>query len=293
VPALFADEPDRSIYSLNGWRRPSGTSRSQQPMIDVEVATTRPRVDMRLSSDKEILPLVRQALRAVADSAGAPPGTLQDAELALTEASANAVRHAYRNGDGVIEVTIEARQSELIAVVRDRGRGMHGSWRDHARRGGLGLTVIESVAHDLEIRTERGVGTEVAMALAGPDTALLDDAALGAATGEQVVRRFVAMTCAQADLSPAQVSEAQHAAELIARHAATHLVADRLRARIHSRGRDIELRVGPLVAGGAAATLRDADVPPLGSVIERFADRVWIVSATADEGEQLAVRFVA
>ncbi len=246
---------------------------------------------MRLRSDKHVLPLVRQALRAVADSAGASHTTLQDAELAVTEASANAVRHAYRNGDGVIEVTIEARSTELLAVVRDRGRGMRGHWRDNARRGGLGLTVIESVAHDLEIRTERGVGTEVAMALPGLDTARLDDDRLAAMTGEQVIGRFVAMTCAQADLAPAQVSEAQVAAELVARHATAHLSTDTLRARLTSHGPDIELRVGPLVTDGASAALREADVPPLGSVIERFTDRVWAVAATAQEDEQLAARF--
>jgi serine/threonine-protein kinase RsbW len=267
-------------------------------MVDVGIAIDRPRLELRLRSEKDNLPIVRQALRAIGERLGAVDGVLQDAELALTEASANAIRHAYGNGDGIFEVTIEARAAELLAIVRDRGRGMRGHWRDGARRGGdsgLGLTVIESVAQDVQIRSERGAGTEVAMTLPGPDLpeppASDDDT-----TAERVVRRLVALACAQADLPPASVTEALLAAELVTRHAADHIVGDALRAKIDRRPGRVELRIGPLDEGGAAAILRAADVPALGSVVERFADRVWTVAGTpgqAGAGEQLALRFLA
>lgn len=267
-------------------------------MIDVQIETGRPRLELRVRTHKDGLPLIRQALRALAQSTGAEPESLRDAELAVTEACANAVRHAYRNGDGVFEVTLEARPRELLAIVRDEGRGMRDPWHDRGReRGGLGLTVIESVAHDVEIRSERGVGTEVVMALPGSRYEPADEESfVASATVEQVVRRLVAMAAAQSDLPAARVTEALLAAEMIARHATERAIGDRVHVRLDRIARGIDLRVGPLEPGGTAAILADADVPPLGSVVERFSDRVWAVPAAespSGEGEQLAARFLA
>ncbi len=292
---LFTHESNPFSNSSGNGRGPDG--RRDPTVIDVAIETRRPRIELRLRADKDVLPVVRQALRALAQSIGAQPEALQDAELAVTEAVANAVRHAYGHEDGWVDVSIEARAADLLVVVRDEGKGMRDPWHDKGRRrGGLGLTVIQSVANDVEIRSRRGVGTEVVMALPGANGEPPEDPADGDSTVEQVTRRLVAMASAQSDLPPARITEALLAAELIARHALDRVAGDTVHLRLDRLSGGIELKVGPLETDGAAGLLNDARVPVIGSIIERFADRVRVVPrdrARPGDGEQLAASFLA
>ncbi|HYI99123.1 MAG TPA: ATP-binding protein [Thermoleophilaceae bacterium] len=262
-------------------------------MIEARIDTRRPRLELRLEADKDRLPLVRQALRALAQATGTGAEELHDAELAVTEACANAIQHAYRHGNGFVDVTIEARAAELLVHVRDAGKGMRDPWNDRGRKSGLGLTVMESVAREVEIRSERGVGTEVVMALPGPDPERFEHADTSGAVAEQVVRRLVAMAAAQADMPPARVTEALLAAELIVRHVPEKVTGDCITVALTRIVDGIELRVGPLPSDGATEVLAEADVPMVGSVIERFADGVWAARDDFGPDEQLAVRFKA
>lgn len=293
---LPADEPRVQHHVSNG----SGPARQPgaRPVIDVEIDTVRPRVELRVRAEKDGVPLVRQALRALALATGAEPDSLQDAELAVTEAAANAVLHAYRDGEGVFEVSLEARARDMLAIVRDEGRGMGDAWDAHGHaHDGLGLAVIESIASDVEIRSARDEGTEVVMALPGTRYEPLDEeATTPGEIVEQVVRRLVALAAAQVDVPTARVTEVLLAAEMIARHAVHHVTVDHVHVLIDYVDGGIELHVGPLEAGGTSALLDDADVPTLGSVIERFADKVWAVPAPESPsgvGERLAARFMA
>jgi anti-sigma regulatory factor (Ser/Thr protein kinase) len=262
-------------------------------VIEAQIDTRRPRLELQIEADMDRLPFVRQALRALAQATGTDAEALQDAELAITEACSNAMRHGYRNGNGFVDVSIEARAAELLVTVGDKGKGMRDPWNDRGRKSGLGLTVIQGVARDVEIRSERGAGTEVVMALPGPAPDRFEGAAISGAITEQVVRRLVAMAAAQADMPPARVTEALLAAELIARHAPGKVTGDRVEVALDRVADGIELRVGPLPSDGATDILSDADVPIVGSVIERFADRVWAVRDGFGPDEQLAVRFKA
>lgn len=262
-------------------------------MIRARIDTRRPRLELGLEADMDQLPLVRQALRALAETTGTDAGAVQDAELALTEACSNAMRHAYRGGGGAVDVVIEARARELLLTVRDAGKGMRDPWNDRGRDSGLGLTVIQTLARDVEIRSERGVGTEVVMALPGPEPERFERAGTSGAIAEHVVRRLVAMAAAQADLPPARVGEALLAAELIARHASGKVTGDRVDVALDRLADGIQLRVGPLPSDGATEILADTDVPMVGSLIARFADRACAVQDGFGAHEQLAVDFKA
>jgi len=291
---LFAGEPDpRSSLSANGSGPAQRDGKEARAVIEARIDTRRPRLELRLEADKDRLPLVRQALRALAQATGTGAEELHDAELAVTEACANAIQHAYRHGNGFVDVTIEARAAELLVHVRDAGKGMRDPWNDRGRKSGLGLTVMESVAREVEIRSERGVGTEVVMALPGPDPERFEHADTSGAVAEQVVRRLVAMAAAQADMPPARVTEALLAAELIVRHVPEKVTGDCITVALTRIVDGIELRVGPLPSDGATEVLAEADVPMVGSVIERFADGVWAARDDFGPDEQLAVRFKA
>jgi anti-sigma regulatory factor (Ser/Thr protein kinase) len=76
--------------------------------------------------------------------------TARDLELAWTEASTNAVRHAYRPGDATFSLDAELVGEEIVLEVRD-----HGTWREPlGQRGGWGLRLIRAVCDEVEV--ERG-----------------------------------------------------------------------------------------------------------------------------------------
>jgi serine phosphatase RsbU (regulator of sigma subunit)/DNA-binding response OmpR family regulator len=73
--------------------------------------------------------------------------TASDLELAWTEASTNAVRHAYGPGDATFSLEAELVGEEIVLEVRD-----HGTWREPlGQRGGWGLRLIRAVCDEVEV----------------------------------------------------------------------------------------------------------------------------------------------
>ena len=121
-------------------------------------------VELRIAARPENVALARLALNGVATAAGAPPAVVADLKLAVSEACANAVQHAYAgsNADGEQRVTIRfaIRDRQLVVEVEDHGSGFEagtrGSWLegDSDGRGlGMGLTIVRSVTDELEIES--------------------------------------------------------------------------------------------------------------------------------------------
>jgi serine/threonine-protein kinase RsbW len=116
----------------------------------------------------EYLLLARLALTGVARLAGADEEALADLRLAVTEAAANACRHAYEDGEGEITVELTLNQDDrLDVVVADDGPGFDSAsvdeWRaDDLGEDGMGLAIIRAVAEDVETgpRTN-GAGTQL------------------------------------------------------------------------------------------------------------------------------------
>ena len=116
----------------------------------------------------EYLLLARLALTGVARLAQADEEALADLRLAVTEAAANACRHAYEDGDG--DVTIQLTLSDdhqLEVVVEDDGPGFEtesvAEWRaEELGEDGMGLAIIRAIAEDVEIGPrEDGSGTRL------------------------------------------------------------------------------------------------------------------------------------
>ena len=116
----------------------------------------------------EYLLLARLALTGVARLAQADEEALADLRLAVTEAAANACRHAYSDGHG--DVTIQLTLSDdqqLEVIVEDDGPGFESGsvteWRaEELGEDGMGLAIIRAVAEDVEIGPrENGSGTRL------------------------------------------------------------------------------------------------------------------------------------
>jgi serine/threonine-protein kinase RsbW len=126
------------------------------------------RYTLVIPAKPEYLLLARLALTGVARLAHADEEALADLRLAVTEAAANACRHAYEDGQG--DVTIQLTLSDdhqLEVIVEDDGPGFESEsvaeWRaEELGEDGMGLAIIRAIAEDVEIGPrESGSGTRI------------------------------------------------------------------------------------------------------------------------------------
>ncbi len=121
-----------------------------------------PDLELSLSASPENVAVVRHVLGGIADALALSPDRLADVRLAVSEACANAVIHAYPEGSpGLLDFELSARAETLEIVVRDHGSGMMP--RTDSPGFGVGLPLIASVADGLELANRDGGGTEVRM----------------------------------------------------------------------------------------------------------------------------------
>jgi serine/threonine-protein kinase RsbW len=121
-------------------------------------------VELTIPAQSRYLVLPRLGLAGIAPVAGLDEETLADLKLAVTEACANAVRHAYPDGQGHVHVRMELEPGRLVIRVADRGRGLQGddveAWdASGLREEGMGLSIIQAIVDELEIESSPGAGT--------------------------------------------------------------------------------------------------------------------------------------
>ena len=109
---------------------------------------------------------LRHAVVALARDHGASDDVQADLAVAVGEACANVVVHAYPPGDTgplIVHASVSRRRRELVVSIADLGQGM--TPRPDSPGLGLGLPLIANLATKLEIREgPNGAGTEVVMA---------------------------------------------------------------------------------------------------------------------------------
>jgi anti-anti-sigma factor len=134
------------------------------PSDDVAVVVVRRMpapLRMRLRAEGAQLRSLRAAVQAWAGAAGLGDDATYDLQLAVGEAAANAVEHAYRDRPvGSMDVELVDGPGSVRVRVRD-----HGSWRpvpDARGFRGRGLDLIREVGDDVVVAAdEDGPGTEV------------------------------------------------------------------------------------------------------------------------------------
>lgn len=105
---------------------------------------------------------IRRAVESWARRAGLAADLVVDLQLALGEAVANGVEHAYADADGTVEVELELCGSGVAVRVAD-----HGRWRPvpaHSGYRGRGLAMIERLARAVRVHAGDH-GTEVRFAI--------------------------------------------------------------------------------------------------------------------------------
>jgi anti-sigma regulatory factor (Ser/Thr protein kinase) len=138
----------------------------------VEAAPGQPRLGLwTFAATVDRLSWLREQLRETLAGTSVDQGAVA---LAVTEAVANVVRHAYVDGEGEVMVAVERAGAEIIVAVRDQGVGVEG-FRLGKPEGGLGLSLIRALADHVRLEPTTS-GTLVVMRFAARDPADQEDA---------------------------------------------------------------------------------------------------------------------
>jgi serine/threonine-protein kinase RsbW len=135
------------------------------------------RISLTVPAKPEYLIVCRLALTGLVEAAPIGDEALSDLKLAVTEACANAVSHAYENGEGAITMRIDLLDDWIRIEVADDGRGIaelapvpedgagNAAEADGVaglEEGGMGIALIGALVDELQISSGReGRGTRV------------------------------------------------------------------------------------------------------------------------------------
>jgi serine/threonine-protein kinase RsbW len=129
-----------------------------------------PDIELALAARAENIAIVRHALGGLGEAYAVPEPKLSDIRLAVTEACANVVVHAYPDGhDGPMEVLASMDNDALTVLVRDWGRGI--GPRSDSPGLGLGLSLIAALAETVQLGHHSDTHTEVRMTFTLPSAA--------------------------------------------------------------------------------------------------------------------------
>lgn len=123
----------------------------------------RVRLQLELPADARLLLHTRRALSGYLEDLGASPQLVQETILALDEACANVVRHAFPTGEGTYRVTADLSGRELVLEVEDDGVGFDpfeatGLGPEPGEESGRGLGLIRQLMTAVEVESPRPQG---------------------------------------------------------------------------------------------------------------------------------------
>ena len=123
---------------------------------------------LQLAAEPASAARARRAAVARAAQLGAAAETCAGVAIAVTEAVANVVVHAYRRGPAAgVEVVLRGDARRLEVVVTDTGVGM--GPRDDSPGLGLGLGLMAELADVFEVsKAHAGAGTRVRLCFVLP-----------------------------------------------------------------------------------------------------------------------------
>lgn len=135
-------------------------------------------LEIRCPVDTRVLGPLRAMATAVASEHGFSDDQVAQIEMAVDEACANAVRHAYRHLDGSalaecdVRMRVELDDDWMRIRVSDRGIGAGNmppgassveEYLERGAAGGLGIFIIRNFMDEVEYDSPQGSGTTVTM----------------------------------------------------------------------------------------------------------------------------------
>ena len=117
-------------------------------------------VGLTLPATPASLTVVRQVLSGMGDACGWDAAFLSDVKLAVSEACANVVVHAYGSEVGEIDVHSVIADGQLVTRIRDSGGGITPTIAGDDSAG-VGMALMVSVADLVAIRSGSDTGTTI------------------------------------------------------------------------------------------------------------------------------------
>lgn len=153
----FPSAEEACRMALGGANRPEEL-RDDIAIVALHSEPIPDKLELRLPADPEVLASIRQVLRRWLRSHGATEDEVGEITIAVNEACANAVEHAYAPGPAEFELQATAADHVLSFVVRDAG-----NWRPkRGQERGRGLGIMDAAMDEVDVAREPG-GTTVNM----------------------------------------------------------------------------------------------------------------------------------
>ncbi|WP_334076070.1 MULTISPECIES: anti-sigma B factor RsbW [Paenibacillus] len=130
------------------------------------------KVVISLPATAEFVDIVRLNLYGIASKMGFSYEEIEDMKVAVSEACNNSVLYAYKDTNGMMEVTFEIIGDALSITVKDEGESfdswgerstLHDKNLNEAQIGGLGFYLMQALMDDVSVLNEAGKGTKVVM----------------------------------------------------------------------------------------------------------------------------------
>ena len=130
---------------------------------------------LKLPADSANLDIIRKFIAGIAENMGFSEEDIYQIELAVDEACANVIKHAYigaNTREKEIHVRVKTRAKKIEITIADRGIGFNPNsiktpnMEEYLKRmkpGGLGLHLIKTLMDKVSFRINPGVRNEVKM----------------------------------------------------------------------------------------------------------------------------------
>ena len=128
---------------------------------------------LKIPGQTDNLELIRLFVAAVADKVGFAADDVSKIELAVDEACANVIKHAYlKKTKQPIDIVIEIDFKKLAIIITDHGKGFDvkkiskqdvKDYIAEMRVGGLGIYLMKALMDEVEFNSRPGVKTQVKM----------------------------------------------------------------------------------------------------------------------------------
>lgn len=264
---------------------------------------------MSLPANAENVAVVRHALAGLAESIGMDEPGIADLKTVVTEACMNVVVHAYPDGQpGPLEVEARPEHDGLTVAVRDHGMGIRPRTDGERSSLRLGLTLIAALSSSFEIKGGFDRGTEIRMHVplsareredeekvassdipGRPETT---DLRVGPpALLAPILSRALTSLAARHDVTVDRISDTMLLSDAISAGAPHGFPDGHVCLSILDGPEGVELRVGPMEAGGGEGLRQSLEMPAVGGSLESLADELRVESD--GDGEYLVVGIAA
>lgn len=128
---------------------------------------------LKIPSQTDNLELIREFVSRIATKAGLDSDDVNKIELAVDEACANVIKHAYKKDEKhPIDIAIEIDYNKFTVIVTDKGKGFDikkiktpdmREYLAEMRVGGLGIFLMRSLMDEVDFDVKPGGKNQVKM----------------------------------------------------------------------------------------------------------------------------------